>query len=89
MNNGQRSIPLVGQRAQQQQAAAHQMITNTYLSLIPVIAGPVIQNADLYADQEEIPDLIAERAWAVTRAAMKKLGIEIPERPESKATAAE
>ncbi len=81
-NNG---IPLVGQRAQQQQAAVHQMVTSTYLGLIPVVAATVIQNADLYADQDEIGDLIAERAWSVTRAAVKKLGIEIPERPEAKA----
>ena len=80
--NGSNGVPLLGQRKQQQQLAVQQMITSTYLSLIPVIAGPVIQNADLYADQEEIPDLIAERAWNVTRATLKKLGVTIPEDPE-------
>ena len=84
MSNGHNGIPLVGQKAQQQQVAVHQMVTSTYLSLIPVIAGPVLANTEMYADREAIPDRIADEAWAVTRAALKKLGIEIPERPGEK-----
>ena len=82
-NNG---VPIVGQKAQQQQAAVHQMVTSTYLSLIPVVAATVLQNTEMYADREEIPDRIADEAWSVTRAAVKKLGITIPERPEAEAT---
>jgi hypothetical protein len=88
MMNGPNGIPLVGQRKQQQQTAAHQVVTSTYLNLIPVVAASVLANTEMYADREEIPGRIADEAWGVTRAAVKKLGIEIPAQPESEAKTA-
>lgn len=75
-------IPLIGQQQQQQQVMAHQMVVSTYLSLIPVVAGTVLARTEMYEDQEKVPDRIADEAWNVTRAAVKKIGIEIPDRPE-------
>jgi len=75
-----KGIPVIGQRSQQQQMMANQMVVSTYLSLIPVVAGNLLANAELYADRDEIPNRIADEAWKVTRAAVKKIGIDIPEK---------
>ena len=76
-------IPILGQQQQQQQqqqqAMAHQVVVSTYLSLIPVVAQTVLSHTDMYADQEQIPDRIADEAWRVTAAAVRKLGINIPD----------
>ena len=55
------------------------MVVSTYLSLIPVIATNLLAHADMYGDRDAMPDLIAQESWKVTRAAVKKLGINIPE----------
>jgi hypothetical protein len=80
MNGGPGSfVPLVGQQQQQQQAMAHQMVVSCYLSLVPIVAQVVLAQPDMYAAREEIPDRIADEAWRVTAAAVKKIGIKISE----------
>ncbi len=76
-------IPLLGQQRARQQQALHQVVVNTYLSLVPVVASGVLAHADMYAEREEIPDRIADEAWAVARAAVRKIGIDVAERPEN------
>ena len=77
-------IPLIGQQQQQQQLMAHQLVVSTYLSLIPIVAQTVLTRTEMYEDQEKVPDRIADEAWRVTRAAVRKIGVEIPERPQEK-----
>lgn len=72
-------VHLVGQQEQQQRVIMNQMVINTYLGLIPVVASAVLQRTEMYDDHDAIPDRIADEAWRVTRAAVKKIGIEIPE----------
>ena len=79
MMGGNGAIPLLGQQQQQQQMMAHQMVVQVYLNLIPVVASNLLGHADMYADRDEIPERIAEEAWKVTRAAVKKIGINIPD----------
>lgn len=83
-------VPLLGRQGQsqqeqdqQQQAVAHQMVVSCYLSLVPVVAGAILAHTDTYPDREQIPERIAEEAWRVTGAVVKRLGITIPEeRPQ-------
>ena len=70
---------MLGQQQQQQQMMAHQMVVQTYLGLIPVVAGNLLGHADMYGDRDAIPEMIADEAWKVTRAAVKKIGIQIPD----------
>jgi len=44
----------------------------------------VLTRTEMYEDQEKVPDRIADEAWRVTRAAVRKIGVEIPERPQEK-----
>lgn len=76
-------VPLVGQQTQQRQMMMHQLVMNTYLGLIPVVASAVMQRTEMYDDRDAIPDRIADEAWRVTRAAVKKIGIEMPENAEN------
>lgn len=82
MMSGNGAVPLLGQQQQQQQMMAHQMVVQTYLGLIPVIAGSVLAHAEMYGDRDELPERIATEAWNVTRAAVKKIGINVPEQPQ-------
>jgi hypothetical protein len=60
------------QAYQMQQPQLPPMASSIYLSLIPMIAS-----------RQTDPDRVADEAWEVMRAAVKKLGIDIPERDES------
>jgi hypothetical protein len=76
---------MLGQQQHQQQMAAHQIVVNCYLSLIPVVAGTVLQRTDVYADREQLPEQIADEAWRIAAASVKKIGIQVSDqKPEAK-----
>ena len=81
--NARPGVPLIGQQGQQKQAMLQQVVVNTYLGLIPVITGAVLArpDPDMWEGRENISERIAEEAWSVTRAAVKRIGIDIPESP--------
>lgn len=80
-------VPLLGQQSQQQQqqAIAHQIVTTCYLSLVPIVAQSVLSNPAMYCSPDEIPERIADEAWRCTAAAVRRLGVKVPDhRPEEK-----
>jgi hypothetical protein len=78
---------LGGQQQQAQQMSANQLVVGCYLSLVPIVAQTILAQTDTYCNREEVPDRIADEAWKVTAAAMKKIGIQVAERPRQAAKA--
>jgi hypothetical protein len=77
MMNGR--VPVLGQQQQQQQIMAIQQVVGCYMSLLPVVASSVLNDKETIV--EDPSGRIADQAWKITLAAMKKIGIHVPEVP--------
>ena len=72
-------IPMLGQQPPQQIVAIQQVV-GCYMSVLPIVTEAVLRDKD-QSPAADIPDRIADQAWRITIAAMKKIGIGIPELP--------
>lgn len=70
-------VPLIGQQQAQKQAVAHQIMMKCYLDLIPVVANRQLENCDSYGDRDALPERIADEAWKIAAAAVKRVGIDV------------
>jgi hypothetical protein len=70
-------VPLIGQQHAQIQAVAHQIMMKCYLDLIPVVASRQIDACDSFNDRDALPERIADEAWKIAAAAVKRVGIDV------------
>jgi hypothetical protein len=78
MMNGR--VPILGQQPQpqQQQIMAIGQVVACYMSLLPVVTAAALADKD---GPEDVPAWVVQKAWQITVAAMKKIGICVPEVP--------
>lgn len=72
-------IPMIGQQEAAKQAAMHQFVMACYMGLVPVVAARELDHLEPFGDRD-ISRAIADRAWDITRAVVKKVGIEVPDK---------
>ena len=70
-------VPLLGQQQAQKQAIANQIHMKCYLDLIPVVASRQLDGCDSFSDRDALPERIADEAWKIASAAVKRVGIDV------------